>query len=193
MKFNWEDFKNGKIAVRCDTEEKANEFIKQCYKHGMSWRYSCTNDINWKWYTKYTYYKCDSNLCLIYGDINNGLVKPPVVEYKEDNKMELKEGMIVECRNGYRYLLRRVDGELIASSNDAYMSLNYDKELNENKYFDEDCDVMKVYTSKALMLDNLFNNKYLTCIWERRKEPKKMTLAQISEALGYEVEVIDNE
>ena len=78
--------------------------------------------------------------------------------------MELKEGMIVECRNGNRYLLRKVRGELLLSSN----------------------------TGKAYVLEDLFDNKYLTCIWER-KEPKKMTLAQISEALGYEVEVIDNE
>ena len=106
--------------------------------------------------------------------------------------MELKEGMIIECRNGDRYLLRTVCGELIASSNDAYMSLDYDEELNENKYFNKDFDVMKVYASKAFILNSLFNDNYLECIWER-KEPKKMTLAQISEALGYEVEVIDNE
>ena len=110
--------------------------------------------------------------------------------------MELKEGMIIECRNGDRYLLRTVCGKLFASSNSEYISLDYDEELNENKYFDKDFnkdfDVMKVYISKSLILNNLFDNNYLTCIWER-KEPKKMTLAQISEALGYEVEVIDNE
>ena len=106
--------------------------------------------------------------------------------------MELKEGMIIECRNGERYLLRKVNGELFASSNDEYMSVDYDEELNENKYFYKDFDVMKIYTSKAFILNSLFNDNYLECIWER-KEPKKMTLAQISEELGYEVEVIDNE
>lgn len=104
--------------------------------------------------------------------------------------MKLKEGMIIECRNGHRYLLRKICGELIASSNDAYINLDYDEELNENKYFAKDFDVMKIYTSEAFTLNNLFNNDYLECIWER-KEPNKMTLAQISEALGYEVEVID--
>ena len=106
--------------------------------------------------------------------------------------MELKEGMIIECRNGGRYLLRKICGELIASSNDVYIRLDYDEELNENKYFYKDFDVMKIYTSKAFILNNLFNDNYLECIWER-KESKKMTLAQISKALGYEVEVIDNE
>ena len=122
--------------------------------------------------------------------------------------MELKEGMIIECRNGERYLLRTACGELVASSNDKYISLDYDKyisldydeELNENKYFNKyfdkyfnkDFDVMKIYTSKSFILNNLFNDNYLECIWER-KEPKKMALAQISKELGYEVEVIDNE
>ena len=72
------------------------------------------------------------------------------------------------------------------------MIIDYDEELNENRYFNKDFDVMKVYVSKAFILNSLFNNDYLECIWER-KEPKKMTLEQISKALGYEVEVIDNE
>lgn len=106
--------------------------------------------------------------------------------------MELKEGMIIECRNGDRYLLRTACGELIASSNDEYIGLDYDEKLNENQYFDKNFDVMKVYTSKAFILNSLFDDDYLECIWER-KGHKKMTLAQISEALGYEVEVVDNE
>ena len=104
--------------------------------------------------------------------------------------MELKEDMIIECRNGHRYLLRKVDDNLIGSNNTGYIDIDYDKDLNENKYCQEDFDIMKIYKSNACVLGNLFNNDYLECIWER-KEPKKMTLAQISEALGYEVEVID--
>lgn len=192
MEFNWEDFKNDKIAVRCDTKEEAEEFIKECYKHGISWIYSCANETNWKWYKEDTYYRCDSNSHLSYGNINNGLVKLPVVEYKEDNKMELEEGMIIECRNKNRYLLRKVNDVLIGSNFDGYIKAVYDENLCENYYHDETFDIMKIYISKSLNLKNLFDNNYLTCIW-KRKEPKKMTLAQISEALGYEVEVIDNE
>ena len=106
--------------------------------------------------------------------------------------MEFKEGMIIECRNGDRYLLRKFGDDLICSNNTKYIYVHYDEELNENKYCQEDFDIMKIYESNARVLGNLLNNDYLECIWER-KEPKKMTLAQISEALGYEVEVIDNE
>ena len=189
MKFNWEDFKNGKIVVHCDTEKEAKKFIKQCYKHGLKWRYGSENNTYWEDVNEKIYYECD-DVYIYYLDWKSNEIT--VVEYKEDNKMELKEGMIIECRNGDRYLLRTTCGELVASSNDKYISLDYDEELNENKYFAKDFDVMKIYTSKAFILNSLFNDKYLECIWER-KEPKKMTLAQISEALGYEVEVIDNE
>lgn len=189
MEFNWEDFKNNKITVRCKTEKEAKKFIKQCYKHGLKWRYGSENNTFWEDVNEKIYYECDG-VYIYYLDWKSNEIT--VVEYKEDNKMELKEGMIIECRNGERYLLRKVFNKLFASSNSGYMTLDYDEELNENKYFDKNFDVMKVYTSKALMLDSLFNDNYLECIWER-KEPKKMTLAQISKALGYEVEVIDNE
>ena len=189
MELNWEDFKNGKIAVHCKTEEEAKKFIRQCYKHGLKWRYGSENNTYWEDVNEKIYYECDG-VYIYYLDWKSNEIT--VVEYKEDNKMELKEGMIIECRNGERYLLRTVCGELVASSNDEYMNFDYDEELNENKYFNKDFDVMKIYTSKAFILNSLFNDNYLECIWER-KEPKKMTLAQISEALGYEVEVIDNE
>ena len=189
MEFNWEDFKNNKITVRCKTEKEAKKFIKQCYKHGLKWRYGSENNTYWEDVNEKIYYECDG-VYIYYLDCKSNEIT--VVEYKEDNKMELKEGMIIECRNGERYLLRTACEELVASSNNKYMSVDYDEELNENRYFDKNFDVMKIYTSNALILNNLFNDTYLECIWER-KEPKKMTLAQISEALGYEVEVIDNE
>lgn len=187
MKFNWEDFKNNKIAVHCKTEEEAKEFIKQCYKHGIKWRYCNENDTNWENVNKEIYYECDGEY-IYYEKLN----KIPVVKYKEDSKMELKEGMIVECRNGNRYLLRKRNSELICSNFDGWFTATYNEKLNENGYYVENFDIMKIYESRANVLRNLFDDKYLTCIWER-KEPKKMTLAQISEALGYEVEVIDNE
>lgn len=193
MEFNWKDFKNGKCVVRCKTEEKAKEFIIECYKHDISWRNSCINETNWKWYEEDTYYRCDSNLNLSYGNINNSLIVDlTVVEYKENNKVELKEGMIVECRNKNRYLLRQVNDELIGSNFDGWIKAIYNENLCENYYHDETFDIMKIYISKSLKLENLFDNICLKCIWER-KQPKKMTLAQISKALGCEVEVVDNE
>ena len=191
MEFNWEGFKNGKIAVHCKTEEEAEKFIKKCFKHGLKWHYGNENTTHWKDVSGTIFYECD-NKYIYYGS-SNWKLNQIVVEYKEDNKMELKEGMIIECRNGNRYLLRRVDDVLIGSNFDEWIKATYDENLCENYFHDKTFDVMKIYMSKSTQLKNLFDNKYLTCIWKRKKEPKKMTLAQISEELGYEVEVIDNE
>ena len=190
MKFNWEGFKNGKITVHCKTEEEAEKFIKQCFKHGLKWHYGNENTTHWKDVSETIYYECD-NEHIYYGNFN-WKINQIIVEYKEDNKMELKEGMIIECRNGHRYLLRKVNDVLIGSNFDGCIKATYNENLCENYYHDETFDIMKIYISKSSKLASLFDNYYLTCIWER-KEPKKMTLAQISKALGYEVEIIDNE
>lgn len=35
--FNWEEFKKGNIAVHCDTEAKAKDFLKECDKNDIKW------------------------------------------------------------------------------------------------------------------------------------------------------------
>ncbi|GAA0817549.1 hypothetical protein [Clostridium tertium] len=58
--FNWEEFKNGEIAVHCDTEEKANNFLNECDKQGIAWADGDkTTEINcWLLYKKNTSYVC---------------------------------------------------------------------------------------------------------------------------------------
>ena len=203
MKFNWEGFKNGKIAVHCDTEEKAKDFVKKCYKYGIKWLCEANDDATfWEKYENDTFYFGGFNLhmanisILSYG--NYADVEDEIVFEWELTPFypELKEGMIIECRNGDRYLLRNVRGDLILSANKGWVEYVYDNNFidigEDAKAFNGDYDIMKIYESKAYVLEDLFDDNYLECIWER-KEPKKMTLEQISKALGYEVEGIDNE
>lgn len=55
--FNWDEFRNEKVAVHCDTEEKAREFIKECYKRGLKWSGSTEKHIMFDWYKKDTCYE----------------------------------------------------------------------------------------------------------------------------------------
>lgn len=60
IKFNWDDFVTGKIAVRCGTEEDAIEFLNKCHNIGLKW---CTgkdaNIVNcWKHNKEFTVYIC---------------------------------------------------------------------------------------------------------------------------------------
>lgn len=58
--FDWDRFKNGEIAVHCDTEEKANNFLNECDKQGIAWTDGDkTTEINcWFWHKKNTSYAC---------------------------------------------------------------------------------------------------------------------------------------
>lgn len=199
-KFDWEEFKSGKVRVHCNTKEKSDEFIKMCYSNNIRWGNNNNDDTNKYWlnYKESTYYGCYSGY-LVFGNIllTTTLLNyeatyefEDVINFEEDNKMELKEGMIIECRNGEKFLLRIIHNDLIASNEEDWFGLKYDKNFIDELF--PDFDIMKIYKSDTNILRKLFDDNCLTCIWER-KEPKKMTLEEISEALGYEVEVIDND
>lgn len=56
---NWDDFENGKIAVNCDTEEKAEFFLKECFLRGIKWTENPGNlSTYWGVYMKGTTYCC---------------------------------------------------------------------------------------------------------------------------------------
>ncbi len=59
--FNWDEFKNGKVAVNCDTEEKSREFIKECHERGMKWFFLNINDTNWSNFKESTCYSYSLN------------------------------------------------------------------------------------------------------------------------------------
>lgn len=57
--FNWDDFENGKIAVNCDTEERAELFLKECFLRGIEWIGNPGNlSTCWGMYMKETAYCC---------------------------------------------------------------------------------------------------------------------------------------
>ena len=193
---DWCNFRNGEIAVNCRTEKEATEFIEECYTHNIA---SDRNDTAWEIYKENTCYLVSDDR-LYFTTIHNGsFYDLEIVRYWENadkmesntDKVELKEGMVVELKNGNRYLIREVSGELILSGNKGWLRYTYNRDLTE---VDSDSqngafDIAKVYRSTAHIMENLFDDNYLTCIW-RRENPKKMTLAEISEALGYEVELV---
>lgn len=56
--FDWDAFKQGKIAVHCDTEEKAKAFLKECHDRGLTWcaGESLLSKSNWDVYRGETCY-----------------------------------------------------------------------------------------------------------------------------------------
>ena len=111
MRFNWDEFKNkdNKIAVHCKTEEEAIDFCKQMYKHGMVW----ASGSSYLSYTRYGVYR--DKTC--YGGDGRyrsydcfKKYKYKILEWsdymnKEFTKADLRDGMVVEQRDGNMYLV----------------------------------------------------------------------------------------
>ncbi|MBI6050365.1 hypothetical protein [Clostridium perfringens] len=84
-------------------------------------------------------------------------------------KSDLKDGMVVEYRNGLR---RFVLGDKLLGEHGNANIEEYDEEL---KYIDGEStlDIVKVYTvesSLCVAIGSIFLNKHLNLIWERVKE-----------------------
>ena len=114
------------------------------------------------------------------------IIKSNKSEEKQMKKNDLKNRMVVEMRNGDRYLvvdkyLLDIDGKgfmLLSSYTDDLM--NEDKSINPmDEEINREFDIMKIYDCTTQW--NALREKNL--IWER-KEVVTMTLSEIKEKLG---------
>ena len=193
-KFNWDEFKNkdNKIAVHCKTEEEAKDFCERMHKQGMKW---CSGES----YLKETNYEfCEEEICYIKGEFSpyqyyksNGYEILEWSDYmqKEFTKADLKDGMVVEYRDGDRRLV--IDKYLIGKK--AHYELSTYNENLEDGY--PGLTIMKVFKIRQrAILERILDDDNLELIWER-KEPKKMTVEEmrkkLEELTGEEIEVTE--
>lgn len=106
--FNWEAFKKGNIAVHCDTEEKAKDFLKKCDKEGIRWNtgeytHEFTEWNKHKKETSYSYFIKGIVMTRLDLDKEQGL---KIIKWEIDTMKELtftevianiKEGQVWEC------------------------------------------------------------------------------------------------
>ena len=112
----WERFKNEKIAVNCQTEDEARNFVKQCYDNGIEWfNPSCISnndyDLNTTCHGRYKHQTCykilfdlknrlsftvaSMNYCEVYNYT--------IIPYSEINKSIKEENKMQFSPNGYSY------------------------------------------------------------------------------------------
>lgn len=101
-------------------------------------------------------------------------------------KSDLKDGMVVEYRDGGRAL---VLGGWLFDETSCLLIENFNDNF-ENCY-DGKNSVDKVYTSNAPSLSEYFDNNMLKLIW-KRNPVKKMTIAEIEKELGYKIEIVSD-
>lgn len=86
-------------------------------------------------------------------------------------KSDLKNGMVVELRNGKRFLIVNDIGIGKGSCINLDGYLGYDENLNDvcgNSTFD----ITKIYKTRGCTFNNLFYNEVLSLIWEREEKSK---------------------
>ena len=86
-------------------------------------------------------------------------------------KSELKNGMVVELRNGKRFLIvnDRGFGEDSCITINGFMG--YDENLNDIMRYSE-FDIIKIYKTEGNTFKTLFDNERLSLIWEREEQTK---------------------
>lgn len=88
--FNWEEFKNGGVAIWCNTEDLAKDFITKCYERNMKWKNYGSN-MEWIEITEFEknkttfYYEYEDNTCYIFDNVQGRLLYTRVGYCKNSN------------------------------------------------------------------------------------------------------------
>lgn len=192
--FNWEDFKdeNNKIAVHCKTEDEAKDFCKQMCEHEINWIIKWF-DIGLTYYDVHKKETCYTCTGYSRSDFYKG-EKYKIIEWsdymkKEFTKADLKDGMVVEYRNGER---RLVLGDRIVGNNGYNLLGSYNETLEDIQLHEKQYDIVRVYQSRHISISQIFSDSYLELIWERN-ETKKMTAEEmrkkLEELTGEKIEI----
>ena len=168
------DLKNGMI-IKCNSKEEAQEFIKEAYKQGFKWVNHIDGDEEkTQWYTGSSeiYYYLESNkITWSTGDSGNDSIEYSTLKekIKTMTKSDLKNGMVVELRNGKRFLIVNALG--IGKDSCIYLDgfFGYDENLNDVSGFSE-FDITKIYKTVGNTFKTLFDNERLSLIWEREEK-----------------------
>ena len=169
------DLKNG-MVIRCNSEEEAKEFIKEAYEQGFKWVNNVCGNVKTCWYTGCSkiYYYLESNQ-ITWSSMYSGNESIEYSTLKEKiktmTKSDLKNGMVVELRNGKRFLIVKDKG----IGKDSCITLNgfmgYDENLYDVIGYSE-YDITKIYKTEGNTFNNLFDNERLSLIWEREEKSK---------------------
>lgn len=180
--------------MHCKTYEEAKDFCWKMHEQGMRWltkeRYS--EKIEYAIYEEKTCYTGGGTFGPLFHFIDEGYEILEWSDYmqKEFTKADLKDGMVVEQRDGDMYLV--LAGMVVRKR--GYNRIgDYDDDLKCAGYTGGD--IVKVYriTPGSLgCVEHVFIKCNLELIWER-KERKKMTIEEmrkkLKELTGEEIEV----
>lgn len=103
-------------------------------------------------------------------------------------KSDLKNGMVVECRNGKKYMYLETENFAGIFMNQEEFNFGFSDDLTH--CYNESCDIMKIYQAEFAyqLIQESWDEMQL--IWDR-EEPREMTSAEIEKELGYQVKIVE--
>lgn len=108
---------------------------------------------------------------------------------KEMKKSDLKNGMVVEQRDGDKLMYLETEDFKGFVSEDDYMSIDeFDDDLLDPDG-DDEYDIVAIYQPASLFESQQNRWDSLTPIWERPTH-KEMTVADVEKELGFKVKII---
>lgn len=98
---------------------------------------------------------------------------------------DLKNGMVVEIRNGNRYLV--LDNFLIRNKSRISLDSFNEDMTSKNNY---DHDINEIFITEIGSFESMLKGYLIKDIVYKRLERKKMTIREIEAELGYNIEII---
>ena len=171
------------MVIHCKTEGEAKEFIREAYKQGFSWNLKI-DTINTTYYSVYrentvyilgvycekdimygsTNYSDEDNI-IEFSDLKNEVKDDKRKKGYSMTKSDLENGMVVETREGNRYLF--LNKKFIGQRNELG-DFNVIKDNLKHVRF-IDLDIVKVYETNTRCINDIFLDKSLTLIWKREE------------------------
>ena len=109
-------------------------------------------------------------------------------------KYMLEPCMVVKLRNGELvYVANTKNGLCLLDERKNWIKIqDYDDELYDQVEGDGHFDIMEIYDLSELAHESMkISIVGRRLLWKRREEVKKMTVAEIQEALGYKIEIVE--
>jgi len=124
---HWDDFKQGKLAVNCRTEDSANEFLKYCHNKGLKWGSGASLlELNY-------WHNYESKMCYSH---HNGMTKENVDYYQKEEYIITEFNGLNINYIGKRVKIINLDG---IADNNMYFKIN--------EYIDSTGKIIKDYKS----------------------------------------------
>ena len=198
--YKFEDFLKGKFSIYCNNESDKIILLQKLDDLGIRWasNQKASNFGRAMIFDGYGYVIHNGKLKFDCG--NSNAVKFKDVDFGGNNmftKDNLETGMRVVVRDGNEYVVMKDYetvhygvGAILGVNGIGFKSLkNYNHDLT-HATLGKDSDIMKVL-KPIYDSDVLSNNEDdFEVIWER-EEAVELTVAQISEKLGYKVKVVE--